>query len=148
MSNSSEQPQLISHKQYIKDLSFETPLIPGSYELQSEPKLNVSLNVTAGKLNDTLYESILHVNVESTHEENVTLHLELSYSGVFSLINIPEDQVESTLLVSCPRMLFPFARRIVHDLTSESLGAGLLLNPVDFMALYIQQKEQQSAIVN
>ena len=129
--------------QYIKDLSFENPnvrkLLGGPGE---KPALRVEVNVNATKLNDTMFESAILFKAEASSKTGVIYDLELAYAGLFEIQNLPEQALEPFLLINCPSLLFPFLRRIVADLTREGGFAPLLLDPIDFAALFMQRQQQ------
>ena len=124
--------------QYVRDLSFENPGAPNFADMQ--PEINVNANVGARKLSDTDYEVGLKFRVEAKNDDNVQFIAELEYCGVFSLINIPESDTKPVLLIEAPRQLFPFARRVLADSTRDGGYPPIMLDPIDFMALY-QQNE-------
>ncbi|MBO0742159.1 MAG: protein-export chaperone SecB [Hyphomicrobiaceae bacterium] len=129
--------------QYIKDLSFENPnvrkLLDGPGE---KPALRVEVNVNATKLNDKMFESAILFKAEASSKAGVIYDLELAYAGLFEIQNLPEQALEPFLLINCPSLLFPFLRRIVADLTREGGFAPLLLDPIDFAALFMQRQQQ------
>ena len=129
--------------QYIKDLSFENPnvrrLLGGPGE---QPALRVEVNVNATKLADKMFESAIHFKAEAASKAGVIYDLELAYAGLFEIQNLPEQALEPFLLINCPSLLFPFLRRIVADLTREGGFPPLLLDPIDFAALFMQRQQQ------
>ncbi len=130
--------------QYIKDLSFENPNAPNSLvNTGKAPDVDVNINVEAKKLSDTSFEVALKINAHAKTEENATFIVELSYACVMTLNNVPEDQIQPVLMIEGPRMLFPFARQIVADATRNGGFPPLLINPIDFVAMY-----QQNAAAN
>ena len=130
--------------QFIRDFSFENPRAPNSLRVESRPDVDMGVEMGARGRSDGLFEVDLKMTVKASTAEGPMFAIELVYGGLFQLINIPEAQVEATLLVECPRYLFPFVRRIVADVTSDG---GFIppfnLDPIDFATLYIQQKAQQ-----
>ena len=129
--------------QYIKDLSFESPnvsrLIGGGGE---QPTLRVEVQVNATKVSDRMFESAIQFKAEATNKAGVIYDLELVYAGMFEVTNMPEQALEPFLLINCPSLLFPFLRRIVADLTREGGFPPLLLDPIDFAALFMQRQQQ------
>jgi len=131
--------------QYVRDLSFECPnaemLLSGS---GNKPNLKVEINVNAQNAPNGLYKSSIELTANASASENVIYNLELVYSGIFKLENVPKNALEPILLVNCPTLLFPFMRRIVADLTRENGFPPLFLEPIDFAGLYMQrQKDEQ-----
>ena len=134
--------------QYVKDLSFENPNAPFSLTQQaSAPKIEVNLNLEAKSLPDNVFEVAMQITAKASVEENSLFVAELTYAGLFTLINVPEDQKEMILLIHCPSILFPFARRVLSDATRDGGFQPLMLDPIDFAALYQQRKndEQKAA---
>jgi preprotein translocase subunit SecB len=137
-------PSLMVSAQYIKDLSVEVPGAPTIYSLMknNQPDVSVHIDVNVQPLQDKTYEVALVVKADCKLDGQVAFLVELSYGGVFTLI-ASNEQVEPMLLIECPRLLFPFARNIVADATRDAGFPPVLLSPVDFLALYNQQKENQ-----
>lgn len=134
-----EQPQLAILAQYVKDLSFENPNAPQIYQSTAQPELDVNVNVGVTKPADDVYEVALKINVKATTEGTVSFAVELLYNGLFGLRNMPEDALQPFLLVEAPRILFPFARRVISDVTRDGGFPPLMLEPIDFGSLYMAQ---------
>ncbi|MGE0850342.1 MAG: protein-export chaperone SecB [Hyphomicrobiaceae bacterium] len=129
--------------QYIKDLSFENPNVQKLLEAPREqPTLRVEVNVNATKLADKMFESAIHFKAQANASTGVIYDLELSYAGLFEVQSMPEQALEPFLLINCPSLLFPFLRRLVADLTREGGFPPLLLDPIDFAALFMQRQQQ------
>jgi preprotein translocase subunit SecB len=127
--------------QYVKDLSFENPRAPRSLQAQEgQPKVDVQVDVKATKLADDVYEVVLTTTVSGAGDEGKLFLAELSYGGVFNLEGLAEEHLQGVLLVECPRLLFPFARNIIADVTRDGGFPPLLIQPVDFSALYRQSQ--------
>ena len=124
--------------QYVKDLSFENP---GHSPVQSQPNIDLGIDVGATPHADGngLYEDSLKLSAKAVADGTVLFITELDYAGLFQLQNVPQAQLEPLLLIECPRLLFPFARRIVAEITREGGFPPLLIDPVDFVQLYQQQ---------
>ena len=126
--------------QYVKDLSFENPDAPRSLAGQEgQPEINISVNVNAKPLADTDFEVELHLDAKAMNGDKVVFAAELLYAGIFRLENIPQDALHPIVLVECPRMIFPFARQIVADVTRNGGFPPLMLDPIDFAAMYQQR---------
>jgi preprotein translocase subunit SecB len=142
-------PGLAILGQYVKDLSFENPNAPQSLMTQPEqpPAVDVQINVNAKPMAGTDYEIELKVEVkaEDKKAKRLLFNLELAYAGVFRLTNVPQESVQPLALIECPRLLFPFVRRIVADSISEGGFPPIMLQPVDFAALYRARAESASA---
>jgi preprotein translocase subunit SecB len=137
-------PQLMVLGQYIKDLSFENPNAPASLQGQNaQPQINISVNVTANPMSDTDIEVVLQLEGKAETNGNVMFHIELEFAGVFRLQNVPQEQVQPLVLIECPRLLFPFAREIIATSVRNGGFPPLLLDPIDFVALYQQRMAQQ-----
>jgi preprotein translocase subunit SecB len=141
-----ELPQLQVNMQYIKDLSFEIPGAPQSFiEMQGQnPEIPIHVDVNVANVGTNAYEVVLHLKVEALLEGKALFILELAYAGVFTL-NLPEEQIHPVLLIECPRLLFPFARNIVADMTRDGGLPPLLLQPLDFVQLYRARVEEMNA---
>lgn len=146
-------PPLMVNVQYIKDLSFEVPAAPEIYAtLRSQPAVQINLDVQARSLQDgqNVYEVVLSVKAEAREaaqngsEGRVVFIVELHYAGVFTLTGVPAEAVEPLLLIECPRLLFPFARAVLSDVTREGGFPPVLLQPIDFVGLWQARKAQEA----
>ena len=125
--------------QYIRDMSFENPGAPGSIMLGgSNPNFQVGINVGVKKQADDLYAVEITLNAKADREKNVLFNVELIYGGVFRMQNIPEKDLAPLLLVECPRLIFPFARQVLATITQQGGFPPLMMEPVDFQAIYLQ----------
>lgn len=134
--------------QYLKDLSFESPGAPttiGAVTELRDGSVNVDVKVTP--LSGPNYEVVLRVRVEANHEGKVVYLLELEYGGLVQIGNVPPEHVEPILMIEGPRLLFPYARSIVTSMTREGGFAPLLVNPIDFAAMYrdFKRKNREAA---
>ncbi len=127
--------------QYVKDLSFENPNAPAVYQWQGQPRIDVQFNIGANQVADDAHEVALKIDVKAIAADKTAFQVELVYAGLFGMRNIPEDQVQPFLLAEAPRILFPFARRVLADAVRDGGFAPLLLEPIDFAQLYVQQAE-------
>ena len=129
--------------QYIKDFSFENPNAPQIFnDLQTQPEMKLDVNVLSRGLGEGVFESVLKIKLESTLVSKTAFIAELSYAGVFTLPELPEEQIKLFLLVEAPRLLFPFARAIVSNAVREGGFPSISLQPIDFMSLYAAQRDQ------
>jgi preprotein translocase subunit SecB len=128
--------------QYVKDLSFENPSAPAVYQWQSAPQVDVQFNIGSTPVGENMHESSIKIDISSKHDEGQGFVIDLTYAGLFGVRNVPEDQVHAFLLAEAPRILFPFARRVIADAVRDGGFAPLLLEPIDFHGLYLAQKEQ------
>ncbi len=133
----SDAPHVQVHAQYVKDLSFENPEAPQSLSNQSgQPSIEVSVDVGARGLTASQFEVELRITAQASHGESKAFVVEVLYAGVFTLFNVDESSLRQVCLIECPRLLFPFARRIVADATRDGGFPPLLLEPIDFAGLY------------
>ena len=131
-------PQIQVLAQYVKDLSFENPAAPISLQGQ-KPALEVGVDVQARGLGTDQYEVMIRVRADAKAATQTVFVCELTFAGVFMLKGIPQENIQPLLLIECPRLLFPFARRVVADVTRDGGFPPLLLDPIDFAALYRMQ---------
>ena len=138
-------PKMNILAQYVRDLSFENILAQKGVDGELNPEIQVNVNIDAKKrTTDNQFDVIvkLRVDSKSKNTNNVLFVLELDYGGVFQIENIPDDQLHPYLLIECPRMLFPFLRRIVSDITRDGGFPPLNLENIDFLKLYRQEIER------
>lgn len=135
--------------QYIKDLSFESPNVLKIMTTPSAqpPEVNFNLGVQANGVGPESYEVTLTVRAEAKQAGVVAFIVELAYAGVFTITGVPQDQLEPILFIESPRLLFPFARAIIADLTRDGGYTPLMLNPIDFVELYRRKMMERQAAV-
>lgn len=145
-------PQAGVLAQYVKDLSFENPNAPSSMQNSAagKPAIDVNVNVGVRKMNEEMYEVDLKItakadNVGENGERQAAFVVELAYGTLFGIRNVAEESLKPFLLVQAPLMMFPFARRIIADATRDGGFPPLLLEPINFEALYQQQQAQEAA---
>ena len=138
------QPQVGIITQYVKDLSFENPNAPAVYQWQGQPNIDVQFNFGSQKVADDVYEVVLKVDIKSVFGNQTAFQVELAYGALFALRNVPEEQLQPFLFAEAPRLVFPFVRRIVADAVRDGGFPPLMLEPIDFTALYLAQLEGQS----
>jgi preprotein translocase subunit SecB len=129
-----EPPRVALLTQYVKDLSFENPRAP--LGLQQG-------DVRAAQLGDGQFEVVIELNADAKSGENQVFLVELTYGGLFALANIPLETVQQLLLIQCPTLLFPFARRVIADATRDGGFMPLIIDPIDFTALF--RRKMQTA---
>jgi preprotein translocase subunit SecB len=133
-------PQIGILTQYVKDFSFENPNAPRSLAPSSQqPRININIAVEAAPLTETDVEVTLRLEGKADAQGMVLFGFELLYAGVFRVLNVSPDSMQPTILIECPRLLFPFAREIVATGTRNGGFPPLLLEPVDFVTLYRQR---------
>lgn len=135
--------------QFIRDLSFENAAVQNAVAAQGQPDIQVQVALDARKrTTENQYDVIMKLKVESKTKEDEpksVFLIELEYGGVFSIENITEQQLHPFLMIECPRMLFPFVRRIISDVTRDGGYPPLNLDQIDFVALYRQQLAARQA---
>lgn len=120
--------------QYVKDLSFENPGAP--MNLAARPKIDLGVDLQARRLDGERFEAELKLRVSATAEDKTVFLLELVYGGLFLIQNVPDEILQQVLLIEAPHLLFPFARRIVADAIRDGGMPPLMIEPIDFAALY------------
>lgn len=134
--------------QYVKDLSVENPNAPAVYQWTEQPQIDVQFNIGAEKVSEEVHEVELKINLNAkTAQGNVYL-VELSYCGLVGIRNIPDEHAHAFLYAETPRLLFPFARRVVADAVRDAGFPPMVIDPIDFNGLYMQQlqaKQQEQA---
>src|SRR4051795_9512819 len=140
------QAQLNVLGQYIKDFSFENPNAPRSLNpTQTQPAINIQINVGVQQLADTDYEVTLKLEGKAESAGLMLFAFDLTFAGMFRIQNVPAEHLHALVMIECPRLLFPFAREIIATAVRNGGFAPLLLDPVDFVALYQQRVAQEQA---
>jgi preprotein translocase subunit SecB len=132
--------------QYIRDLSFENTGAPGTLLAGgANPAFNVSISVGVKKQSDEIYAVELTLLAKANRDETVLFNVELVYGGIFRLKNVPEAQLSPLLMIECPRLIFPFARQVLASVTQQGGFPPLMMEPVDFSAIYRQNLAKLAA---
>ncbi len=131
-------------QQYVKDLSVENPNAPASFQWQSAPNIDVQFNIAAQQINEEVHEVELKLKVTAKVAEGDQFLVELAYCGLVGLRNLPEEHAHAFLYSEAPRILFPFARRVIADATRDLGFQPLMIDPVDFNGLYLQQLQRRA----
>ena len=136
------------HTQYVKDMSFENPNAPDSLRRQETgPQMDININLDASPIKDEnmpdLYEVVITLRATANRGKASVFIAELHYGAVVALDGLPQDQHHPVLLIEVPRMIFPYARQILSDMTASGGYPPLLLNPVDFQAMYVERFKDQ-----
>ncbi|MBY0336574.1 MAG: protein-export chaperone SecB [Acetobacteraceae bacterium] len=140
------QMPLILNIQFTKDLSFEVPNAPGIFAtLREQPRIDLALDVQARPIQDgePVYEVSLMIRADAKAQDQACFIAELTYCGIFT-VNVPQEHLEPVLLVECPRLLFPFARNILAEVTRDGGFPPVMLNPIDFVQLWQSRRGQTS----
>ncbi|MDP8993899.1 MAG: protein-export chaperone SecB [Pseudomonadota bacterium] len=143
--SSEDFPQIGVVSQYVKDLSFENPSSPAVFQWQGQPHIDVQFNIGAGKVGDELHEVSMRIEVTATADEGTAFKVDVLYAGLFAIRNLPDEQLQPFLLAEAPRILFPFARRVIADAVRDGGFPPLMLDPIDFATLYMQRQAQIQA---
>jgi preprotein translocase subunit SecB len=140
------QPRFMLRSQYIKDLSLENPHAPASLIAAGKqpPKVELNIDLGAQKVQDDLFELMMRINVRALGERTLFM-VDLTYAGLFAVEGIPEQNLEPVLMVDGAFILFPFARRVIADVTRDGGFPPLLLEPVDFYRFYQERIAQAQA---
>ena len=138
-------PQVGILAQYVKDLSFENPNAPAVFQWPGQPQMDVQVNIGVQGVGQDVHEFVLKLEVEAKGDQGIAYRVECLYAGLFAIRNVPEEQLQPFLLAEAPRLLFPFARKIIADATVEGGFPPLRLDPIDFAGLYMQSAAQQQA---
>ena len=133
------QPQFNVVAQFIKDLSFENPNAPQSLNVMQQPQISIQINVDAKPMTDSDVEVSLKLEGKAETGGQLMFQFELDFAGVFRIRNVPTESMNQMILIECPRLLFPFAREIIATTVRNGGFPPLLLDPVDFVALYRQK---------
>lgn len=139
------QPKLQILTQYVRDLSFENIAAQKGLVSDGKPDIRVQVNIDAQQRPSDRYEVILKLKIESKLTDTPVFILEVDYAGLFMIQNVPAEQLHPLLMIECPRLIFPFLRRIVSDVTRDGGYPPLNLDQVDFLALYRAELARRQA---
>jgi len=139
-----KQPEFNIEKLYIKDLSVEVPHAPSIFLERESPQIDMQLNTESSAIGEGIYEVLVNATLTAklSASDKIMFLIEAKQAGIFHVRNIPEAELESVLGVVCPNILFPYLREVVTDVSIRSGFAPVLLNPINFEALFQQQKTQ------
>jgi len=130
-------------KIYVKDLSLEIPHAPKIFTGRDNPQVDVQLHTQASSVEEGLFEVVVMATVTAKIGEKIMFLIEVKQAGIFQIRNVPTEELEPILAVMCPNILFPYLREVVSELAVRGGFAPVLLNPINFDAIYQQQKQQQ-----
>ena len=139
------QPVFAIEKLYVKDLSVEVPHAPEIYLEREAPQVEIQLGTAGRGLGDGAYEVVLTVTVTAKLEDRTVFLVEIGQAGIFRIVNVPDEQVEPLIAVACPNILFPYAREAVSDAVTRAGFAPIVLQPVNFEAMYMQRLQEQAS---
>jgi preprotein translocase subunit SecB len=140
-----EAPSFGIEKLYVKDLSLEVPNAPGIFLERESPEVAIQLQTAVNGLGDGAFEVTLTVTVTAKLGEKTVFLVEVGQAGIFRVKNVPEDNLEPLLSIACPNILFPYAREVVSESVTRAGFAPVLLQPVNFEALYASRVQEQQA---
>ncbi len=126
--------------QYIRDLSFENPLAPDSLRGATQPQIELGVELNARGRPDGFFDVEMKLSARAMRENDAVFHVELVYGGLFQIVGVSEQDLEPVLMIECPRFLFPFARRIIADVTGEGGFPPFMLEPLDFAGIYASRR--------
>ncbi len=139
-----QQPVFGIEKIYVKDLSLEIPNAPQVFLERETPEVGIELHHSAAAIGEGVFEAVITVTVTSKIGDKTVFLVEVAQAGIFQVRNVPNEAVEGILGVTCPNILFPYARETVSDMVTRAGFPPVLLSPINFEALYLQQKQQQA----
>lgn len=132
--------------QYVKDLSFESPFAPASVvKLKKKPVIDLDVDAIARQIQGDTHEVQLHIIVKAKIEKDTIFLCDLTYNGLFTLLEVPKQDKEAALLVHGCNILYPFARRVIADLTRDGGFPALVLEPIDFAQVFAHKQKVESA---
>lgn len=142
MSNEEQQPVFNIEKIYVKDLSLEIPHAPRIFLERETPEVNIQLHTKGERIDEGMYEVLLTITVTAKTKDKTMFLVEVQQAGVFQIRHVPEADMDPVLGIACPNILFPYLRETVSDIVSRAGFHAVILNPVNFEALYLQRKQQ------
>lgn len=140
-----EAPSFAIEKLYVKDLSLEVPNAPAIYLEHETPEIGLQLQTGGQKVGDDIFEVTLTATVTAKIGEKTVFLVEAGQSGLFRIRNIPEDNLEPLLAIACPNILFPYVREVVSESVTRAGFAPVVLQPVNFEAMYAARNQQEQA---
>ncbi len=144
MSQESNQPVFSIEKLFVKDLSIEVPNAPRIYLERDTPQVEVQLNTSANPIDEGYFEVVVSVTVTAKLAEKTVFLVEASQGGVFQIRNIPQGELDPVLGITCPNILYPYVREVISDAVVRAGFAPVLLNPVNFDAIFQAQREAKT----
>lgn len=138
------QRQFLVQRIYTKDISFEAPNTPQLFQENWSPEIKVGLGSEVNKVNEELLELVLKVSVEAKHEDKTVFLVEIQQAGLFAIQGFNEQEADALMGVAAPNVLFPYAREVVSDLVTRGSFPQFVLQPVNFEAIYAQQRQAKA----
>lgn len=144
--SASTRPAIYLRAQYIKDMSFENPRAPQSlFNMKEPPTMEVSVNLGAQRLDENVFEVAIQIGLRAISEKATIFLCDLVYAGVIEMQNIPETDFEPVLFIQGAQLIYPFARRVVADVTRDGGFPPVALEPIDFATMYQEQRAKKAA---
>jgi preprotein translocase subunit SecB len=140
-----QQPVFGIEKLYVKDFSVEVPNAPEIFLEQEAPQVEIHLASNGRPVGEGVFEVVLTVTVTAKVGEKTVFLVEVGQAGVFRIVNVPDDQIQPLIAVACPNILFPYAREAVSDAVTRAGFQPIVLQPVNFEAMYMQRLQEQAA---
>ncbi|HET8709764.1 MAG TPA: protein-export chaperone SecB [Spongiibacteraceae bacterium] len=140
-----QEQQFAVQRIYIKDLSFEAPLGAKTFTKQWQPQVHVDLNTKADRIDGDVFEAVLTITITAKLGEETAFLIEVQQAGAFLVKGMEGEQLRQVLMIMCPTILFPYAREAVESLAARGTFPPLMLQPVNFEAMYVQSQQQQNA---
>lgn len=140
-----QEPGFGIEKVYVKDFSLEVPNAPQIFLDRDAPEVNLQLNTQGDAIGDGVFDVVLTVTVTAKIKDKTVFLVEVGQAGIFRIVNIPQEQMEPLIAVACPNILFPYAREAVSDAITRAGFQPIVLQPVNFEAMYVQRLEEQAA---
>lgn len=144
MTDENQLSRLAVQKIYIKDLSFESPNSPDIFMESGKPDIDIQMHTSARSVENEIHEVVLTITVSAKTEEKTLFLVEIQQAGVFAIQNVEQEQLGPVLGIDCPTILFPYARQMISELTTQGGFPPLLMAPVNFDAVFRQHVDQQS----
>lgn len=145
MSDEQNQPVFSIEKVYVKDLSLEIPNAPQAFLEREAPTVDIQLHHNSSGVEDGVYQTVLTVTVTAKIQDKTLFLVEAAQAGIFAVRNVPPAELEAVLGIACPNILFPYVREVVSDIVTRAGFPPVVLNPVNFEAIYQAQHQAQPA---
>ncbi|MBL8527704.1 MAG: protein-export chaperone SecB [Burkholderiales bacterium] len=140
-----DQPAFSIEKLYVKDLSLEIPNAPQIFLEREAPQVDVQIQTQGTVVQEGIYHVVLSITVTANLGERTVFLVEVAQAGIFQIRNVPESDLDGVLGIACPNILFPYAREVVSDAVTRAGFPPVVLNPINFEALYQQRRQQEAA---
>jgi preprotein translocase subunit SecB len=146
MSQPQNQPVFSIEKVYVKDLSLEIPNAPQAFLEREAPTVDIQLHHNTTSVEDGIYQTVLTVTVTAKVAERTLFLVEVGQAGIFSIRNVPANELDAILGIACPNILFPYVREVASDVVTRAGFPPVVLNPVNFEAIYQQSRDGQPQV--